>query len=676
VALLIGEAMFFAFLIAHGLTIGALLLQLQTGAQTDDEKERDYKQLAESAIAVGVGLLLLLLAWLAGVIAEGVASLVGRIKLPAGFSRFLRGVGAVRKVKPGAPRVDPVALAVEQELAAKVGGELATLLVAELGPQVAKEVVERLGPAVVRRLGTEITPQAMLAIARNLPANVVERLLAGGLKPRMIAGAVAAGQSARLSALTADQITRLAALSENGFDRIIRLPEAQFRRFVVLPEPQLRAFGEMNANGFNRFALLDDAAFARFRVMSPDQINALAAMNDRAFDRFVALDDPTFAKLNTANARTLARWGAMNDPTFAEIENLLRNAKVRDAAELEALLTNAKIANPQELADLLASPKIQDAAQVRDMLASAKIVDGRQLQRLVGSPKVADGAELQRLIARYQSGGQLEVLLAAPEVASGHDLIRLANVMDQAGVANATTGALANDALARFAQPHILGELEATAAMQNAGRIRGLDDWIRFSARKDPADLNRTVAELSVARRLANENPGAVINVAGDANAPLRPGTNERLPSFDITVEGPRGNVIRSIEVTTIDAPVSREPQITPGIRHASDKAAERIASGNPIPGDLEVNIRMQVDVGVTPQGGVMREVLPDGTVNLRRPDTGAIVRTSNIFDDFADHLATIQDNALLNRVTLVELRTGNVLAVYERHGPVWTRVR
>ena len=226
-------------------------------------------------------------------------------------------------------------------------------------------------------------------------------------------------------------------------------------------------------------------------------------MNQNAFNRFAALDAPTFAKLNTASPGTLARWGGLNDTAFAEIQNLLRNAKVRDAAQLDALLTNPKVVNPAEIDALLRNPKVGDAAQLQDLLASPKLTDAAQLQRLL-SPKVVDGAELEQLLSRYQSGQQLADLLASPQVASGADLIRLANVMNEAGVANATTGGLATDALARFAQPAILPELEATAARQTAGRVKGLGDWIRFGAKKDPADLARSVGELREARRLSN----------------------------------------------------------------------------------------------------------------------------------------------------------------------------
>ena len=115
--------------------------------------------------------------------------------------------------------------------------------------------------------------------------------------------------------------------------------------------------------------------------------------------------------------------------------------------------------------------------------------------------------------------------------------------------------------------------------------------------------------------------------------------------------------------MTSIDAPVSDAPDITPGVRHATDKAATRIAEGMPIPGALEDTIRVRLDVGVTTQGGVVRQVLPDGTVNLLRPDTGAVVDTSNILNDFTRRIS----NNPLTRVTLVNPDTGSVIAAYQR---------
>ena len=83
----------------------------------------------------------------------------------------------------------------------------------------------------------------------------------------------------------------------------------------------------------------------------------------------------------------------------------------------------------------------------------------------------------------------------------------------------------------------------------------------------------------------------------------------------------------------------------------------------------------MRLDVGTRARGGVNVQILPDGTVNILRADNGAVVRTSNIFDDFAANLPTIANNQLLTKVTLADPATGNVLAEFSRATGVWLRL-
>jgi hypothetical protein len=328
--MLVGEAMFFAYLAIHSVTILELLLDLATARQTQPEKRRDYAQLAQSAIAVGVGLALLLLAWLAGMVSRAVAGLLEslgikpRISLPPAASRFLRGAGSVRKPRSGSRSADDVAarLAAEQRLAPQVGGPLARQLVEDLGAEAAEQLVARLGASNVRRLGAELASQAIAVIADRLAPNVVERLLDGGLGPRRIDAAVAAGQAQRLTALSTAQIGKLAALSEAGFTRIIQLPQATFPRFINLADAQLRAFAQMEEAAFNRFAALDEAVFGRFGNLTPQQLQTFAAMSDHAFSRFAALDAASFGKFERFGPDMLARFASVNDPAFARFAAL------------------------------------------------------------------------------------------------------------------------------------------------------------------------------------------------------------------------------------------------------------------------------------------------------------------------------------------------------------------
>jgi hypothetical protein len=324
VAALVNEAIFFAFLAVNGATILALLLGLATARQTDEERRHQYAQVAESGIAVGVGLALLALAWLAGVVAKGVAALLRRLRLvppialPPRLSRFLRGAGSVRKPRPGAEPVESVAerLVAEQRLAPQVGGALAARLVAELGPRAALELVEHLGANNVRRLGAELGPRAIQTIGRSLEAALVERLLDAGLRPSAIDTAVSAGQSARLAALRTPQAVALASLSEGGFRRIIGLAEPQYQRFIALGPEQLRTFAGMDRGAFERFAALSDTSFERFRPLSADKLRALAGVSDQAFNRYAVLAPADFTKFEALGAAALERFAGLGDAAF------------------------------------------------------------------------------------------------------------------------------------------------------------------------------------------------------------------------------------------------------------------------------------------------------------------------------------------------------------------------
>jgi hypothetical protein len=225
-----------------------------------------------------------------------------------------------------------------------------------------------------------------------------------------------------------------------------------------------------------------------------------------------------------------------------------------------------------------------------------------------------------------------------------------------------------------------IGDLAAT------NRVQGIDDWVDFTAGKSGTDLDRAVGELTEARRLLNEYPGQIINIGGDGRSPPRVSNpNEQMRSFDITVEDPSGTVNRSVEVTTVDNPVSQHGDVTNGIRHAADKAADRAnppnpVDTNPIPGQHDVTIRMDLDVGTTRiGGGRQREILPDGTVRIIdadgqfRPRRG---NPSNIFDSIGENLPNIGNIDQLDRVTLTDKSTGTVLAEYVKNGVTWTRVR
>ena len=107
---------------------------------------------------------------------------------------------------------------------------------------------------------------------------------------------------------------------------------------------------------------------------------------------------------------------------------------------------------------------------------------------------------------------------------------QVSDILDRAGWPEATRdGQLAAPKVEQLADPAIFREVEATVAAQEAGRIVGMRDWLQYNANKAPEQLAEAAAELRVARELANDNPGMVVRVGLEQNAPLRPGTDQRM---------------------------------------------------------------------------------------------------------------------------------------------------
>jgi len=124
------------------------------------------------------------------------------------------------------------------------------------------------------------------------------------------------------------------------------------------------------------------------------------------------------------------------------------------------------------------------------------------------------------------------------------------------------------------------------------GNIRGLKDWVDFAGRKtDTADWRRGLGELREAQRASKVDPSVVIDVGTDAHAPIRTGryspqgTPEKAASFDLTVHDASGVVLRSVEVTSINKPVTTTGHIAEGIGHATTKIVKRNTTPVDAPG-------------------------------------------------------------------------------------------
>jgi hypothetical protein len=208
-----------------------------------------------------------------------------------------------------------------------------------------------------------------------------------------------------------------------------------------------------------------------------------------------------------------------------------------------------------------------------------------------------------------------------------------------------------------------------------------MKDWLQYNATKAPHELAEAAAELGVARQLASENPGMVVRVGRENNAPLRPGTtDQRMKEFDLSVETPGGRVVKVVEVTSVAKPVATKGDVSGGVRHAVDKVLDRQGSAHPLQGSREALIHMTLDVGEAHMGrggrGPVRKIDRDGTVRFFQPDGKTPIEmkstSGNVYDDIAGNLSSVKNNALLDRITLVD-QSGRRI-VFERQGTTWTR--
>ncbi len=408
-------------------------------------------------------------------------------------------------------------------------------------------------------------------------------------------------------------------------------------------------------------------------------------------------------------ARMILRSGTGTvSPGFANIEGLLRS----DPTLLNELISlTSDVRRLERILDA-----VRDASKAKELLLLAEGVEVESLLSRVGNNadvlhrilRVADGAAAGRLLDVITDGERLANLLdEAGDATRVENLItelggdEVARIAGQYGgtrlgvfvreleaaelvamVADLSPSRISGlerlmttaDVVKvhRAAGESGIAQIERIQAMQDAGRVRGLDDWAGFSLQKSGDDLANTITELGEAERLAAEHPGSIINVGGDARAPTRP-DGSPMRSFDFTVEDPGGAVTRSVEVTSVRA-VTRAGDISPRIRHANAKIRGRIADGEPIPGQYEVSVEINLSVGERGIGrGRIRRISESGDITIIYPG-GREIAQGNIFDDFVGHLNTPLGREV-DFVTTVD-QSGQVLAQYEKAGGAWTRIQ
>jgi uncharacterized membrane protein len=291
-------------------------------------------------------------------------------------------------------------------------------------------------------------------------------------------------------------------------------------------------------------------------------------------------------------------------------------------------------------------------------------------------------------ILLLMTGGSADDLRFAIMRANAHDAgvaaantERLVHVLRAVGISADTATAWGSKAFARLAaDANTLAELEKILPLVKGGKITGLDHWLAFSEKKIGDDAARTAGELREAARQAVVSPLAQIDIGSDLHAPRNPARPEEpLQSFDMEIKQ-GGRTLRSVEVSTAggaDGLVKRGTEIGSGVGHAIDKIVSRNAAGKPIPGKHEATVRIALArVWDQKAAGIIEISSTGDRVRVTRQSPPARKMMPNIFDEFTDKIADNPMHALLDRINIVDARSGSLLAQYENVGGTWKRVR
>jgi hypothetical protein len=528
-------------------------------------------------------------------------------------------------------------------------------------------------------------------------------------------GASAASRTHRIDAPLTPELNRLEGMRGTlgdaalqglttrglGADEITRLTTA----LGATRLEALAAEAGLTADDLRRIAGLDSATLTR---LGPHLTGRVLAQLERdlggsALDALAReLDAPEIQFLLTrmtgAEAAALHGLGGRSLHTLARTLTGAEITALRTALGNDALLSQIAAAGGARLRDLVTEIGPAALRDTASRLTPARFVE------LANPP----GAVVRL------TGGQMSALSAG---FSDAELTFLETMMTR------------HELAAFFAAPEMgAGGLRLIHRAASHPQIQGMADWVIFEARTSRhtgADWGRSRTELEEALRLAGENPGATLQVGGDANPPMRSGgrPGRRAPTFDMTMTDATGTVTRSIETTTVQGPVMRAAQLTDGVAHAGRKAVDRAANAvdipagahgvvSPVPGELDAVIRIALAHGeldtatrtLTPAGGVAVGTAPPhtpgrngvvfdgaggyemqnhvaytGVTNIPpvwegRPNPG------NVFTDLLNALngaPPINGSDLLRRVRLVGM-DGNVVAEFTGTGVPggWTRTR
>ena len=167
------------------------------------------------------------------------------------------------------------------------------------------------------------------------------------------------------------------------------------------------------------------------------------------------------------------------------------------------------------------------------------------------------------------------------------------------------------------------------------GRIEGFELWAKYASTRN--DMDQMFAELLEARRLAHEDPKAVIDIAQDQRK--TGGT-----SLDLGVKpAPGATPSRQVEVMSVSGELERKEVIRGGISHGATALPSTGLPGSLPPGGRESTVQIGWPPAnpVLQPGGATREFEPNGDSALVLAD-GRRVPGKNIADEI---LADLERN-------------------------------
>ena len=315
----------------------------------------------------------------------------------------------------------------------------------------------------------------------------------------------------------------------------------------------------------------------------------------------------------------------------------------REARTLQTALTTPVLEN---LAATLSGP---DIAALRTALGNDAL-----LQQIAG----AGGGRLQDLVAA----------LGGADVRATATSLGAARFVEYAGTAltpaqlrqlpidfppaqlGVLEGVMSRQHLAAFYAAPEMGRdgLQLVHTVATNPRIQGVADWAQFEAiMHGGPQWNRSLGELRDALETVAREPAVTVRIGGDAQPVYRAGTSDKANTIDNAVLDASGNVIRSVEVTTVDNPVfgagdlrRQMGQVGYKVDRRTIEAVTHTPGGTPgaierVPGEIEGVIRLEFAYG-TMQGTTMTP--GPGTPTRGTFPPPSATGPSTVFDGFGGH--------------------------------------